>query len=59
MEKIERFFHSLFGGLVEEEKAKLDPMYHLKQPNAETKMALEELYKDYKPPVRHSIKGGI
>ncbi|XP_065830529.1 RING-type E3 ubiquitin-protein ligase PPIL2-like [Oscarella lobularis] len=34
----------------EEEKAKLDPMYHLKQPNAETKMALEELYKDYKPP---------
>eukprot|EP00118_Oscarella_pearsei_P012449 m.91995 g.91995 ORF g.91995 m.91995 type:complete len:471 (+) comp36711_c1_seq14:136-1548(+) len=34
----------------EEEKAKEDPNYHLKQPNAETKMILEELYKDYKPP---------
>ena len=28
-----------------------DPMYTLKQRSAETKMILDELYQDYKPPV--------
>lgn len=32
----------------DEEKAKLDPAYHLKTTNLETRETLAELYKDYK-----------
>ncbi len=32
----------------DEEKAKLDPAYHLKSTNLETRETLAELYKDYK-----------
>lgn len=32
----------------DEEKAKLDPSYHLKTTNLETRETLAELYKDYK-----------
>lgn len=33
---------------LEEEKAKLDPAYHLKSTNLETRETLAELYRDYK-----------
>ena len=33
---------------VDEEKAKLDPGYHLNSTNMETRETLAELYKDYK-----------
>lgn len=32
----------------DEEKAKLDPAYHLRSTNLETRETLAELYKDYK-----------
>ena len=35
----------------DEEKAKKDAMYHLKTVNAETSDILNELEKEYKPPV--------
>lgn len=47
-------FHHLKNNLKvddeEAEKAMKDPMYTLKQRNAETKMILDELYQEYKPP---------
>ncbi|XP_062505241.1 RING-type E3 ubiquitin-protein ligase PPIL2-like isoform X2 [Corticium candelabrum] len=47
-------FHHLKNNLkLEDEevaKAMQDPLYHLKRPNAETKMILGELYQDYKAP---------
>lgn len=33
---------------LDEEKAKLDPAYHLKSTNMETRETLAELYRDYK-----------
>lgn len=33
---------------LDEEKAKLDPAYHLKSTNLETRETLAELYKEYK-----------
>lgn len=33
---------------LDEEKAKLDPAYHLKSTNLETRETLAELYRDYK-----------
>lgn len=41
--------HPLFPWhCLEEEKAKLDPAYHLKSTNMETRETLAELYRDYK-----------
>lgn len=39
---------SFFWPGLEEEKAKLDPAYHLKSTNLETRETLAELYRDYK-----------
>lgn len=42
-------FHPLFPWhCLDEEKAKLDPAYHLKSTNMETRETLAELYRDYK-----------
>lgn len=41
------YYHFPFPGS-DEEKAKLDPAYHLKSTNLETRETLAELYKDYK-----------
>lgn len=38
----------LFSLSLDEEKAKLDPAYHLKTTNLETRETLAELYKEYK-----------
>lgn len=38
--------------LLDEEKAKLDPMYYIRKTNTETDSILSELEQTYKEPVR-------
>ncbi|GAA6085872.1 RING-type E3 ubiquitin-protein ligase PPIL2, partial [Tachysurus ichikawai] len=48
---VSNFFHVKNNMKVldpDEEKAKLDPAYHLKSTNLETRETLAELYKEYK-----------
>lgn len=50
-------FLVVYCKILEVQKAMKDPSYHLKRPSAETKMILEELYQEYKPPVMTALDG--
>lgn len=45
---LSRVLDSVPARCLDEEKAKLDPAYHLKSTNLETRETLAELYKEYK-----------